>query len=199
MFTSAPLPADDRQDGRNPPASILFGRFMLPDMSEHPCQVTHIEPDSAVFVTSSVPPAGTQMVAYIDEIGRVEATAEETVAGGFKVRFMLNAARRERLEQRLKWLTEKADEGGRDQRRHVRYEPKDTKSHLTLSDGRVYACEVLDISLSGAAVKTEIMPAMGTHLLLGKMRGRVVRYLDTGFAVEFTRQFDRTALADHIR
>jgi len=199
MFAPGPLPADDQLDGRNPPASILFGRFMLPDMSEHPCQVTHIEPDSAVFVTGSVPPAGTQMVAYIDEIGRVEASADEAVAGGFKVCFVLNAARRERLAQRLKWLAEKADGSVQEDRRHTRYEPKDSKSHLTLADGRIYTCEVLDISLSGAAVKTEIMPAMGSYLLLGKMRGRVVRYLDTGFAVEFTHQLDRTALADHIR
>ena len=197
MFASEPLPADDRDANRNPPASILFGRFMLPDMSEQACQVTHIAPDGAVFATPSVPTPGTRMVAYIDELGRVEATAGEGVEGGFKVQFVLNASRRERLEQRLKWLSEKA-EGATDQRRHARYEPKDSKSHITMPDGRVYACEVIDISLSGAAVKIEVMPAMGTYLLLGKMRGRVVRYLDTGFAIEFTRQLDRPGLVNEV-
>jgi hypothetical protein len=197
MFSTAPQPLTDSEASRNPPASILFGRYMLPDMTEHPCQVTHIDGHSAVFVTASVPPAGTRMVAYIDEIGRVEASASEPVPGGFKVRFLLNQMRRERLEQRLKWLAEKG-EGSPDQRRHTRYEPKDSKSHITMADGRVYSCEVLDISLSGAAVKIEVMPAMGTFLLLGKMRGRVVRYLPEGFAVEFTRQLERKALADEI-
>ena len=68
-----------------------------------------------------------------------------------------------------------------------------------MPDGRVYSCEVIDISLSGAAVKIEVLPALGTYLLLGKMRGRVVRYLDNGFAIEFTSQLDRTALAGEIR
>ena len=198
MFASEPMPADDHEEGRNPPASILFGRFMLPDMSEHPCQVTHIDLESAVFATSSVPPADTRLVAYIDEVGRVEATAGERVDGGFKVNFVLNPSRRERLELRLKWLKDKAD-GAADQRRHARYEPKDSKSHITMPDGRVYSCEVIDISLSGAAVKIEVMPALGTYLLLGKMRGRVVRYLDSGFAIEFTSQLDRTSLAGEIR
>ncbi len=197
MFASAPVPAANEHENRNPPASILFGRFMLPDMSEHPCQVTHIAPEGAVFATVSVPPPGTRLVAYIDELGRVEATAGDAVESGFKVEFVLNAARRERLEQRLKWLNEKA-EGASDQRRHARYEPKDSKSHITMPDGRVYACEVIDISLSGAAVKIEVMPALGTYLLLGKMRGRVVRYLDNGFAIEFTRQLERSSLADEI-
>ncbi len=197
MFASAPVPADDGPEGRNRATSILFGRFMLPDMSEHPCQVTHIALESAVFATSSVPPAGTTLVAYIDEIGRVEAVAGEPVDGGFKAEFVLNASRRERLELRLKWLEDKAD-GATDQRRHARYEPKDSKSHITLPDGRVYTCEVIDISLSGAAIKIEVMPALGTYLLLGKMRGRVVRYIDNGFAIEFTRKLDRSALADEI-
>jgi hypothetical protein len=166
-------------------------------MSEHACQVGSLTVETAVFMTNSVPPAGTQIVAYIDELGRVEATVGETVPGGFKVYFALNAARRERFEQRLKWL---ADRGGAsDQRRHARYEPRDNKSHVTLPDSRVYACEVIDISLSGAAVTTEIMPALGTYLLLGKMRGRVVRYLDNGFAIEFTRQLERNSLVSHVR
>lgn len=198
MPASAFLSRDDIDEEGDRPPSILFGRFMLPDMSEQACQVGNLAVEAADFMTSEVPPAGTQIVAYIDEIGRVEATCGERVPGGFKVNFTLNAARRERLEKRLKWLSERSHKAP-DQRRDVRYEPKDNKSHITLPDSRVYACEVLDISLSGAAVKTEIMPALGTYLLLGKMRGRVVRYLDNGFAIEFTRQLERSTLVEHIR
>jgi hypothetical protein len=57
----------------------------------------------------------------------------------------------------------------------------------------VYPCEVVDVSLSGAAVRTEVIPALGTSILLGKMRGRVVRYLDSGVAIEFTRQVEAPA------
>ena len=65
---------------------------------------------------------------------------------------------------------------------------------MTLPDGRVYNCEVIDISTSGAGVKTDIMPSIGTQLMLGKMRGRVVRYLDDGIAIEFVKQLDQTQM-----
>ena len=33
-----------------------------------------------------------------------------------------------------------------------------------------------------------MMPALGTFLMVGKMKGRVVRYLENGFAIEFVKQ-----------
>ena len=51
---------------------------------------------------------------------------------------------------------------------------------------------MIDISVSGAGIKTEVMPSIGTYLMLGKMRGRVVRYLEHGVAIEFVKQLDRT-------
>jgi hypothetical protein len=35
---------------------------------------------------------------------------------------------------------------------------------------------------------------MGTYLMVGKMKGRVVRYLETGFAIEFVKQLAVPAL-----
>jgi hypothetical protein len=187
-----------KEAGVDEPPTVLFGRFMLPDMSEHPCQVAQLSPDGAVFMTSSVPPPGLSIVAYINEIGRVEATTGDATEGGFQVVFLNTGARRERIEERIKWLNDNKG-GSAANRRHARFEPKDTKSHLTLPDGRTYPCEVIDISLSGAAIKIDVMPALGTYLYLGKMRGRVVRYHETGIAIEFTRQLERSALAEHVR
>jgi hypothetical protein len=44
---------------------------------------------------------------------------------------------------------------------------------------------VLDVSISGAAVSIDVIPALQTPVLLGKMRGRVVRYLASGIGIEF--------------
>ncbi len=177
--------------------TVLFGRFMLPDTSEHACQVSNLTPDGAVFLTESVAAPGTPIVAYINDIGRVEALAGEPVDGGFKVAFQLKGTRRDRIVERLKSLDSK--EASAAQRRHSRFAPRDTKSHITLPDGRAYPCEVIDISLSGAAVKVDVMPALGTYLFLGKMRGRVVRYHESGIAIEFTRQLDRTTFAEQVQ
>ena len=49
------------------------------------------------------------------------------------------------------------------------------------------ACRVIDLSASGAAIKTDQRPEIGALVTIGKTTGRVVRHLEDGFAVEFTR------------
>ena len=191
-MNSAPAKTAETASGREPRA-ILFGRFMLPDSSEHPCQVTQLTPEGAIFLTATAARAGLGIVAYIDEIGRLEAVAGEEVEGGFAVTFQISGPRRERIESRIRLLRDlspdEEDDGIR-HRRDPRHDAGSSASHLTLPDGRVYPCEVVDVSVSGAAVRTEVIPALGTSILLGKMRGRVVRYLDSGVAIEFTRQVE---------
>jgi hypothetical protein len=169
---------------------IIFGRFMLPDMTEHACQVVDITAEGASFITPDIPEMGQKIVAYLEEVGRIEAVTKSTIAGGFRVDYTLQGARLERLQQRISFL-KTGQPGAQDSRRHARYEPTEKTSQLSLPDGRVYNCEVLDISISGAAVKTEVMPSVGTYVSLGKMRGRIVRYLDQGVAIEFVKQLDR--------
>lgn len=167
---------------------------MLPDMSEHPCQVVDLTITGATFLTEKVPPQGLALVAYLEEVGRVEAISGETVQGGFTVKFSLTGSRLDRLQQRIDWLQKRVKGAEPEGRRHSRYEPTEKQSQIALPDGRIYNCEVIDISLSGAAVKTDVMPSVGTFLMLGKMRGRVVRYLDQGVAIEFVKQLDRSNL-----
>jgi len=189
MPTAAPQPLQQ----------TLFGRFMLPDMTEHPCQVNDISIDGATFITAKVAAAGLPIVAYLEEVGRIEGVSADAFDAGFRVNFSLTGARRDRLESRLKWLAQKqAGEPADDGRRHTRYEPRESTSQITLPDGRVYNCEVIDISLSGAGIKCEVMPSLGTYILLGKMRGRVVRYLDNGIAIEFVKVLDGGQLRDQI-
>jgi hypothetical protein len=192
--TSTAAPTIGGDGGQSPnEAGVLFGRFMLADMTEHPCRVANLSIDGVTFLTEVGVEPLSQLVAYIQDVGRVEGRVIGAVPGGIRVSFQLSSTRRQRLESRLKWSQRSG--GAADQRRHERFVPKDNKSHITLPDGRVYACEVIDISLSGAAVRTEVLPSLGTYLNLGKMRGRVVRYHESGIAIEFLKLLDRAALA----
>jgi hypothetical protein len=168
-------------------ASVVFGRFMLPDMSEHACQVLDLTTTGATFMTSDVPAQGLAIVAYLEELGRVEVLSGNPIPGGFTVTFAATGTRLEKLQQRILYLSQR-EAGAPDHRRHPRFEPKDKHSSITMPDGRSYNCEVLDISVSGAGIKTDVMPALGTYLMVGKMKGRVVRYLENGFAIEFIKQ-----------
>lgn len=182
----------DRQISR-----ILFGRFMLPDTSEHSCQVSELSVEGAIFSSNLAPPRGLPIVAYIETIGRVVGVSGDATDGGFKVNFTLAGNKRERLASRLASLRGTPEEES-EARRAPRYTLSGSSSQLSLPDGRLYACEVLDISLTGASVKTEILPSLGTCIVLGKMRGRIVRYTDQGIAIEFVSPLDQASLAKHI-
>jgi hypothetical protein len=60
---------------------------------------------------------------------------------------------------------------------------------LILPNGTNVACRVLDLSQSGAAIAiaSELRPPVGAVVTVGKTQGRVVRHIEDGFAIEFTR------------
>jgi hypothetical protein len=74
-------------------------------------------------------------------------------------------------------------------RRHGRIVPRNPMARLILPNGINITCRVIDISLSGAAIAVppEQLPPIGVAVTIGKTPGRVVRHIDDGFAIEFTR------------
>jgi hypothetical protein len=191
-------PALSHEETQLVPGADLTGRFMLPDTSEHPCKVSRLTIEGAFFTTGAPPPPGLPIVAYIDGIGRVVGTSGPLGEDGFSVNFTMTGTRRDRFAARLDTLNGKEAAPETSLRRSVRYHVN-TSSQLGLPDGRMYACEVLDISLTGAAIKTDVMPSLGTCVVIGKMRGRIIRYTDKGVAIEFVKPLDRDSLAEHLR
>src|SRR5262249_61854015 len=72
-------------------------------------------------------------------------------------------------------------------RRHERLVPKNPRATMVMADGTTALCRIIDMSLSGAAVTSEVKPPVGSVIWLGKTQARIVRVNDEGFAVEFTR------------
>ncbi len=58
---------------------------------------------------------------------------------------------------------------------------------LVLEDGSQEQCAIVDLSVSGVAVVSLHRPPLGSAVQVGKAPGRVVRHLESGFAVEFAR------------
>jgi len=177
---------------------VLFGRFMGEDRQEHPCRVKIGNIEKLHLTTEAEVAEGAHIIAYVDELGRLEGAVESVEQGGFTLKLKLSARMRERLEERLDWLRRKARGEDVEKRRYQRFKPRESKSAVVLEDGRSYACEVIDISISGASVRCPVLPALGTMVTLGKTRGRVVRHHDEGFAIEFTRLLPMDVLKQRI-
>jgi hypothetical protein len=74
----------------------------------------------------------------------------------------------------------------------------DPAARLVLPNGVNVACRLIDISQSGAAIATDQRPEIGAPITIGKTTGRVVRHLDDGIAIEFTRLRHPDFLEDDV-
>ena len=165
----------------------LLGRFMLSDRREYPCQVANMSPGGMAIIAPVSGREGERVIAYIDHLGRLEGTIARLYQNGFAMTFAATARKRDKLAAQLTWLANRHILNLPEDRRHGRITPRNPVTHLALPNGTQITCRIIDLSLSGAAVKTDQRPPIGVLVNLGKVQGRVVRHLEDGIAVEFTR------------
>ncbi len=163
----------------------LYGRFMLEDRTEHPCQVYEISPGNMTLRAERIAEAGEKVICYLDHVGRIEGVATRTTEDGFAMTIVASERKREKLAAQLTWLANRHELGLPEDRRHERVAPRNPVSELHLEDGRTYQCRIIDLSLSGAGIEIDVRPALGTPVTLGTMKGRVVRHFEDGIALEF--------------
>jgi hypothetical protein len=173
----------------------VFGRFMREDKQEYPCEVINMSAGGMALL-SPVPCADEErIVAYLDNFGRVEGTVVRSFEGGFAVRILASTAKHEKIANSLTWITNEKTLGLSDGRKYERIMPADPSSKLILPSGEVHPCQVIDVSLSGASVASRVRPPLNTMVILGRMRGRVVRHHDRGVAIQFATLQDPDSLA----
>ncbi len=163
----------------------IYGRFMLEDRTEHPCQVMDMSPGSVALRCQRIGEPGERVIAYLEHVGRVEGIVTRRLDDGFAMTVIASERKKDKLAAQLTWLANKHELDLPEDRRHERFVPRNPNSVLQLTDGRQYRCRVIDLSLSGAALEADVKPALGVEVVLGTMRGRVVRHFDDGVAVEF--------------
>jgi len=166
-------------------AVTLFGRYMLENRNEFPCQIQDMSPGSASVISPISGDIGEKVIAYIDHIGRLEGKIIRIFAGGFAMSVRATEKKRDKMAAKLTWLANRHELNLAEDRRHERLVPNIKSTQIKLEDGRTYNIRIIDLSLSGAAIEIDVRPAIGTLLWLGTMRGRVVRHFDEGIAIEF--------------
>lgn len=184
----------ERRRHRRVPVN-LFGRFMREDKQEYPCQVVNMSAGGMAMVAPVKCGDGERIVAYLDNLGRIEGVVVRSFEGGFAVRILASLYKRERIANLLTWLINQNALGLGEERKHDRIVPRINASKLILPNGDVHNCRVIDVSLSGASVACTIKPPLGTMVILGRMRGRVVRHHEQGMAIQFVELQDPDSLA----
>nr|WP_234906211.1 PilZ domain-containing protein [Rhizobium rhizogenes] len=176
----------------------MQGRLMLANYEEYECLVTEMSPGDMYVTCLGRPRAAERVIAYVDHLGRVEGNVVAVDGRGFSMSINATERKREKLAAQLTWLANKHELGLPEDRRHDRLTPRSTSSELTLEDGTMYVCRIMDLSLSGAAVDLEVRPPIGTAVRLGNMRGRIVRHFMEGVAIEFLSLQSRETLREFL-
>ena len=163
----------------------LPGRLFIPaDSHEARCTVTDLSPGGAAITCETVPEAGTQVVLYADNFGRFEGTVVRRDGYGFGVAFVCTPSKRERIAEQLILFLNKTLVDESALRRHERASQKGF-AKFTRADGQVVQCEVMDISVGGVSLRTDVRPPIGEFVLIAQIAGRVARHHDDGVGIQF--------------
>ncbi len=177
------LSEDERRRFRRVDLTIK-ARVLKEDGEEEPCLVVNISAGGALLKAVNPPAAGEHVVLYIDDVGRHEGQVIRSAKHFFAVDYRGRRAKTKRtadnLTQTLNNRQMKLD------RRNAPRIRQDQPTVLTLESGESIACEILDISLTGASIAIDPRPELGVKVTVGRMVGKVVRRHEKGVGIVFT-------------
>mgnify|MGYP002784389357 CR=1 FL=1 len=190
-------PATDERRFRRVSLTLL-GRFMRANKHEYPCKLNDISVGGAAITSPVSVDQGERIVVYFDHIGGLEGHVVRVFEGGFAMQFKITTHKREKLAAQLTYLVNRDALNGVDQRQHDRVPIGHRTKSLVLDSGETFDCEVIDVSISGASLKMDVRPPVGSELTLGRLRGQVVRHHEQGIGVRFVEIQEPEALRQHF-
>jgi hypothetical protein len=159
------------------------------------CRTSRISPFRMIVAAPVLGKVGDSISSYFGDFGKLNGVISDTASGSFLLELEMTKSLRERFATKLTWLDKRQKNPNiRDGRKQPRIIPASPHSTMTLADGTVRSCFIVDMSTSGAAVSAEVQPPIGMPLAVGACVGRVVRHLPDGFAVRFVEDQKRNDL-----
>ena len=174
---------EQRRSERTPLA--LAGKMFVPaEGVTIDCRVVDLSDGGAGVECAEMPPLQSFVVLYVEGFGRYEAVVARVVRGVLGLRFVFNDVKRKRLVEKLTRFAESGTLDATAHRRHRRVAGPSAASFVCENGERV-PCEVADISLTGASLKTHARPLIGETIRIGRLYARVVRYHERGIGIVF--------------
>jgi len=178
---------------------VLAGRYMLEDRREFLCQTIDVSAGGLSLTAPEPGAIGEKIVAYFDDLGRIEGIVVRHHAFGFAISACMSATKREKLVNQLTWLANRQYLALPADRRHERITPNEPRTLIRLPDGEQIPAKIVDISISGAAVTCAKQAPMGAMLQIGHTSARVVRADGKGMGLEFARLLSFDIFDENIR
>jgi hypothetical protein len=161
------------------------GRFTAPDRRDYFCRAIDMSAEVVALRCDYAPDVGARIILHLERWGKFEGAVIRVFAGGFTVDLEVADRSRAHVAMQLAWLSRHA--AGAAFRSHERLTPRRRFITFTVQ-GVTLPCELLDLSRSGASVRTDVKVPDGAAVTLGrKTIAEVARQTDQGFAVRFRR------------
>jgi hypothetical protein len=172
---------------------IVDGSYTLPNwydpqgkLRTFACRTTRVSPFRMIVEVPVVGKIGDRLSTYFRDFGKIDCSISDTMDRSFLLELEMTRERREKLSDMLTWIEKKQQNPAvLELRKSARFVPPVPHSTLTLADGSIHPCFIIDCSVSGVAVSAAVQPPVGMPLAVGACVGRVVRLLPNGIAVKF--------------
>jgi hypothetical protein len=172
---------------------VVDGQYTLPNwydpegkLRTFACRTNRMSPYRMIVDVPVVGKVGDYLTSYFRDFGKLDGRISDAKPGSFLLELDISQAARQKIASKLTWLEQKRkDIEVIDFRKTVRIVPAKSHTILTLADGAIHECLVIDMSVEGAAVSCEFQLEVGTPLAIGACVGRVVRTFVSGFGVRF--------------
>ncbi|QOG18977.1 MULTISPECIES: pilus assembly protein PilZ [Bradyrhizobium] len=159
------------------------------------CRTKRVSPFRMIVDVPVVGKIGERVTSYFQDFGEFQCTISATLKSGFLMELDMPRARRAWMSEKLTWLEKKQKDASiQELRNDARFVPQVSHTFLTLADGSIHPCFIIDVSTAGVAISCEYDPPVGTALAVGACVGRVIRKFDHGFAVKFAEKQQRDDL-----
>lgn len=159
----------------------LRGRYLLSEGAEHPCESIDVSISGFAVKAYVVADVGERVVAYFDEIGRLEGVVVRRGDGWFAVEAKVPSARSPRLAQKLGDLSGEGETFSFSDGAEAKAKPAQLKTEF----GQLFEVAVRDQNRFGARITSDLRLLPGTRVWLDQNPAVVVRETTEGFLISF--------------
>lgn len=170
---------------------VVSGRMLDRSGREHDCRTADISPGDVRLASPTLPAVDEHVVLYLEGFGRIAGrVARRCGEAEVAIIFETSIHKREKMAEALTWSVNKEplglDEDGRTAAPSEAGDNPRTNARIETDLGEILNGEIIDFSLAGITIRTPRQPPLiGAWVRVGGVHGRVSRYVEGGFAIDF--------------